>query len=239
MRSQCRRLRRHPLTSGLLGLVVLVGVLLACNGSGADPAAFTFNTDSQGFTFDGIYDGGQNVQVAACSNPDTTFQSLPYHSPSVNYFPPANDSQSGSLLVFMSVPNCFPADTAAASTGFVRYGLLSPSLEANSNWQDIDAFSFRVQVNIPGLQAQPLAHVTRPDGSETIFRPVNSGGSPVFTPIPDDGQWHEVRFDLPEEDVTVRQVEARFFIEVSAAHPLYPANEASLNLDYVQPITAP
>jgi len=218
---------------------VLIGVLLACDEGGASPDTFTFDNDQQGFTFDGIYDGGQNVQIASCSNPDTTFQNLPFHSPSVNYAPPGDNTQSGSLLVFMAVPNCFPADSTATSTGFVRYGLVSPNLETNSNWQDLDAFSFQVQVNIPGLQAQPLAHVTRPDGSETIFRPVNSGGSPVFTPIPNDGQWHEVRFDLPEEDVTLRMVEARFFIEFSEAYPLYPANEAGLNLDYVQPTAAP
>lgn len=186
---------------------------------------WTFDDGSkQGFTIDGVYDGGTYVKDTFCSNAElNNWLTL---IPSSNSFD--NDPNAGSLRMPI-ISSCFPGN---GSTGYSRFDFVSP--KPNGDWQSADGFRFAMDTNLPGVLIQPLLSIRKPDG--TIVKKKSISG-PEYIPLQNDysAQWRTLSYsrDTIASGEEVMAVHIRVFIPHSA---LYSAGtEAIVLLDDVVP----
>lgn len=221
--------RTDSLPSGLLALVVLLAVLIACDETGSDvtEACFLFpEGDRQGFSFDGIYDGGSTTQIAV-SGCDVSNIGLNM-GPTPNWASSPTDS-TRAVWVGMT-GTCFPQ--SAPNTGFVRYGFVSPDLASNTDWQNLDGFRFQARSNIRGVRVQPLALVRKLDGTETYIASNSFPSLPQTTST--SAPWTEASLTFPDSVQTVLRVEARVFVNPDSSFT-YPSPESAVWIDGVCP----
>lgn len=217
------------LPSGLLALAALLAVLIACDetGSNATDACFLFpEGDRQGFSFDGIYDGGSATQIAVSGCDASTIGLNMGATP--NWASSATDS-TRALWVGMT-GTCFPR--SAPNTGFVRFGFVSPDLASNTDWQDLDGFRFQARSNIRGVRVQPLARVRMLDGTETYIASRNFPSVPQTTST--SAPWTEASLAFSDSVQTVLHVEARVFVDPDSSFT-YPSPESAVWIDGVCP----
>ncbi len=171
---------KRSLTCGAIIIACLV--LAGC---------FTFYDGSlDGFTVDGIYDGGTSVNISTCS--DAVLSSYLTQAPGISY-DSTTDPLTGSLRL-RAVTDCFPDD---ASTGFARFDFVSPHL---SNWDSVAGYTFAVKSFVNDIQVQPLLEVERADGEVVFQRMVDAVGRPIFISVPNDWGWHQYAFVRPAAD---------------------------------------
>jgi len=221
--------RPSSLPSGLLALAALLAVLIACDETGSDTteACFLFpEGDRQGFSFDGIYDGGTATQIAV-SGCDVS--NIGLNMGGTPNWPSSATDDTRAVWVGMT-GTCFPQ--SAPNTGFVRYGFVSPDLAFNTDWQDLDGFRFQARSNIRGVRVQPLARVRKLDGTETYI------ASRTFPPLPQttstSAPWTEASLTFPDSVQTVLHVEARVFVDPDSSFT-YPSPETAVWIDGVCP----
>ena len=186
--------------------VILLAIAVVCFGLAG--CFLFYNRSMDGFTVDGIYDGGFNVNIAACSAAIVNGNLL--YADDISYdFP--DDPNAGSLEYYISRA-CFPAD---APSGFSRFDFVSPPL---TDWDDVTGYTFAVLSHLNNVQVQPLLEVQRADGSIVFLRMLDAFGSPHFFPVPDDWEWHSFTFERPDSgvDESVIGLRVRVFIPNAA-----------------------
>lgn len=192
-------------------------------------ATYSFLFDDltkQGFTLDGLYDGGTGVHVETCSQADlNTLYTLWPDSVSN---PTNPDARS---LAMRIVPTCFPQGT---STGYFRFDFVSPDVSAISGWANIDRVRYSAKTNIPGIQAQALLRIQKDDGSEVTIFAVDGAGDPVLNSVPDLAGWQEFSFEIPEMDqgFQVLEVRVRIYGDIADSF-IYWGPEALVQVDRI------
>jgi hypothetical protein len=163
-----------------------------------------YDGSMDGFTVDGIYDGGLPVHIETCRDAVVSRNLL--YADGISYdFP--DDPNAGSLEYYIS-PTCFPDD---APGGFSRFDFVSPAL---TTWDDVTGYRFAVMSLVRGVQVQPMLEVRRADGSSVFLRMVDDFDEPLFFAVPDDWAWHNFTFERPDTGLeeTVIGLRVRVFI---------------------------
>lgn len=200
-------------------------------GAPASCFAFDSGNNTQGWTVDGIYDGDTQVKVTQCS--DTLFQNILWDD--LTNWPggPYNDGK-GSMLLFVT-PTCFPTQSSQLQNSW-RFDLVSPSLEGNSDWQNIGGYTFRVKTNAPGtfntgMIVQALLKLRKVDGTITWYRQVDTNNQPVWHVL-DSTDWKVIEWPIPiPANWVVLDVHIRVFGVPQAVYP-----EGVIHLDGICPL---
>jgi hypothetical protein len=214
--NMCKRNASSILTKGL----VLLSVCLLFTG------CFIFYDGSfDGFSIDGIYDGGLPTNIKTCSDA-TVRDNLLYVNHSFDF---PTDPRAGALSYFVN-GGCFPAD---APTGFSRFDFVSPPL---TSWDDVTGYNFTLKSFVPSVQVQPLLVVSKADGSIVFQRMVDDFGDAIFIGVPVDTNWHTYTFERPVMDPgdSVIELRVRVFIP-NAAIPVLDV-DSFIYLDTVVPL---
>lgn len=192
-------------------------------------ATYSFLFDdatNEGFSVDGIYDGGYSAHVETCTQQelDALYTIWPdsLSNPSL---------PEASSLAMRILPSCFPQGT---STGFFRFDFVSPDVSGISGWSNIDQMRYAVKTNIPGIQAQALLNIRTEDGEEATIMDVDSAGEPIFHTVPDLAGWQQINFEIPDIDqpFQVLSVKIRIFGDI-ADSIIYWGPEALVQVDRV------
>jgi len=205
-------------------LVVLTTTVLL---SGCLQDNFGFDEGTmEGFTLDGIYNGGTAAHIEECDQSVLTTDPEFLLTPDSVLAP--EDPDSGSIGVKI-VPYCF---SDSATTGFWRFDFVSPNLEADSKWQNLDEVAFSIRSNIPGIQTQPMLKVRDADDDVHFIVP-SDGAGPLFTEV-ETGAWQRVSFDLSdtEKPYDIIEIRARVFGEI-ALNEYYWGPEALVAVDQI------
>ena len=199
-----------------------LSIIICCSLIGC---YYFLNGSTEGFTIDGIYDGGTNTQIGLCNS--ATLNTWMF-----NYMGDSYDSLANSdCLRFSITGTCFPTTT---STGFARFDFVSPS---PTNWspsigaKEFDGFSFYFKTNLPGIQVQGIAKLTLTDGTTTSY-------ASTFYPVTQYDPW--TNFSLSSlagaVDIdTIDEVYVRVFVPNSTIS-LYSGPGAIVMFDAVEPI---
>lgn len=178
----------------------------------------------QGFTIDGVYDGGTYKKDTLCS--DVEINNWLTVSTSSNSF---DDNPNAGSLWMSIVKKCFPGK---GSKGFGRFDFVSP--KPNGDWQSTDGFSFAMDTNLSGVMIQPLLSIRKADG--TIVKKKSTTG-PEFISLQNNylSQWQSLSYtrDAIADGEEVMAVHIRVFIPHSAL--IFAGPEAIVSLDDVIP----
>lgn len=151
-----------------------------------------YDGSMDGFTVDGIYDGGNPTTIGLC--PDATMHAaLMYMYDSYDF---ESDPNAGSIA-FNVTRTCFPDD---APTGFSRFDFVSPPL---TDWNDVTGFNFIIKSFVNNIQLQPLLMIRKADGRIVSHR--MSG----YITVPNDWAWHPYTYVRPPIDPTDNVIEMR------------------------------
>jgi len=124
---------------------------------------FTFNSDVEGWTFRGFFDGGTDnlIHLPACNAAEVI-------------------DVSGALFVAIT-PNCIPVDLDPPS-GSWSFDFVSPEQLEERQWQRIREVMVQITANIP-IQVQPIITYRDTEGQEHIIAETDSNGLWVFYPV--------------------------------------------------------
>ena len=189
---------------------------------------FGFDEGSmEGFTLDGLYNGGTSTHIEECDQGVLTTGPEFWLSPDSVLAPEDPDSGSIGLRI---VPYCF---SDLASTGFWRFDFVSPNLEADSKWQNLDEVAFSIRSNIPGVLTQPMLKVRDAEDDVHFIVPSDGAGGPLFTEVT-TGAWQRVSFDLSDtvKPYDIIEMRARVFGDI-ALNEIYWGPEAQVTIDQV------
>lgn len=182
---------------------------------------YFLNGSTEGFTIDGVYNGGTNTQIGTCNSAALNTWMFSSEGDSYDGLP------NSGCLRFSIVGTCFPT---TAATGFARFDFVSPS---PTNWSpsNFDGFSFYFKTNLPGIQVQGIAKLTLTNGTTTWY-------ASAFYPVTQYDPW--TNFSLSSlagvVDIdTIDEVYVRVFVPNSTIS-LYGGPEAIVKLDAVVPI---
>lgn len=185
---------------------------------------YLFIGDIQGFTINGVYDGGTTSSIGLCSNTDLNNWLTYYAGDS------ADTQDNSGCLRFSVSGTCFPS---TASTGFARFDFVSPAITqwapAPSGYS-FEGFRFSLKTNLPGLYAQGILKVTTSGGSTTFY-------ASSFFALTANTSWQQYTSGIPAgaTGFTVEEAYVRIFVPNSTIS-LYAGPEAIVMLDQVIPV---
>lgn len=175
---------------------------------------------TEGFTIDGVYDGGSYNKVGNCSSTQLNSE-LEYYQESYNF---NNKGVPGSLLMRM-LDNCFSPNTRS---GFNRFDFVSPIL---TDWNNAIGYQYVVKTNVPSITVQSLLKVRKANGD--IVMKQDTSSEPPFILLSPLHTWKKIKFVRPsiEAGEKVVAVHVRVFISNEALN--FTGPEAIIQLDQV------
>jgi len=203
-------------------LLTTLSIIMCCSLIGC---YYFLNGSTEGFTINGVYDGGTNTKIGSCD-----FAAI--NRWMFNYMGDSYDGRENSgCLRFSIAGTCFPA---TAATGFARFDFVSPSPTSWSpsiGTKEFDGFSFYFKTNLPGIYVQGIAKLTLTDGTTTWY-------ASTFHSVTQNDPWTNFSlsslagvFDID----TIDEVYVRVFVP-NYTLSLYSGPEAIVMLDTVVPI---